>query len=200
MNLTTNGQRPGTVLSVGIALSRYRPMGLNTCRLELHQLQKLNIIHKRMAHFFPGRFLEYAKRSRSFVSTYLQPAWWHALKSLYHMADEEDLFSVDWYLMEMADRWDVRNPGGWREKIPETELFLCRLPVALYGFCDHCDNDDIMQYPPLRLMRGLLSLEWRTHHGSAAAIIDEYDLGEEIKQQAREASLGEIWHRLAQLE
>jgi hypothetical protein len=68
MILATNGQSTGTVLSVGIALSLYRPMALNTCRLELHQFQKLNMIHKRMAHFFPGRFLDYATRSRSFVT------------------------------------------------------------------------------------------------------------------------------------
>lgn len=198
--MITSGQFFKTVTSVKTGLNHFQPIKPSTYSAELSQLQRIDLVLRRMEHFFPAKFSEYVERQPyRFTSVYSTPAWWKTLEALYHMADGE-LFGVDWYVLALAEKWNVNNATGWRESMPQAELFLHRLPIRLYGFCECEDNHDIANYPPLYLMRGLLSLEWRTADGSAAWVIDRYDLGEEIKQLARTASIWEMWQRLNELE
>ncbi len=151
-------------------LRRLRPARAVTMGIRLQSYQRLVLALHLLRRLFPETFAG-ERRYRSSFSVLHQPpsgpeeemeamgqgllgvSWWEVLTRIIYQVQSEELFDVNWPVLNDAfARW-LADPDG--NNGDHLAVYLHFLPVTLYGFTDK--PEALFKYPPVELLHALLS-------------------------------------------
>lgn len=136
-------------------LGQYRPIQIQLAADKVLEYQRLALVLRRIEQHTPRQFARWSKLDRCFCGSAPdapEPIWWEPLLDLYRFVEQNQIFEIDWFAFEMIENgtdWD--DPLWVREN---AEVFLEKMPVALYGLREDSDFGDLF---PLRVLRDMLT-------------------------------------------